>query len=76
MKIVIIYDDAITRLGSQFYSYSLQIFNAARQLSHIEAAPEKFGLVLPWPWLQTVCTHNSCVHYLAWSNDMHKGQGL
>ena len=26
--------------------YSLQIFNTARQLSHIEAAPDKSGLVL------------------------------
>ena len=31
--------------------YSLQIFNAARQLSHIEAAPDKFGLVLLDYWV-------------------------
>ena len=34
----------------------IQIFNAARLLSHMEAAPEKSGFVLPWPWLETVCT--------------------
>ena len=33
------------------YSYSLQIFNAARQLSHIEAAPDKSGLVLLDYWV-------------------------
>ena len=37
-----------TRAG---YSYSLQIFNAARQLSHIEVAPDKFGLVLLDYWV-------------------------
>ena len=30
--------------------YSLQIFNAARQLSHTEAAPDKSGLVLLDYW--------------------------
>ena len=44
---------------------SSQIFNAARQQSHIETAPEKSGLV--WSWLETVSTHNSCADYLAWS---------
>ena len=34
-----------------FNSYSLQIFNAARQLSHIEAAPDKSGLVLLDYWV-------------------------
>ena len=31
---------------SEVTVYSLQIFNAARRLSHIEAAPGKSGLVL------------------------------
>ena len=31
--------------------FSFQIFNAARQLSHIEAAPDKSGLVLPVYWV-------------------------
>ena len=41
---------SITLLGRLFQSlvvqFSFQIFNAARQLSHIEAAPDKSGLVL------------------------------
>ena len=32
--------------GFNITVYSLQIFNAARQLSHIQAAPDKSGLVL------------------------------
>ena len=31
--------------------FSFQIFNAARQLSHIEAAPDKSGLVLLDYWV-------------------------
>ena len=31
--------------------FSFQIFNAARQLSHIEAAPDKYGLVLLDYWV-------------------------
>ena len=38
-------------LGTVFSVYSLQIFNAARQLSHIEAAPDKSGLVLLDYWV-------------------------
>ena len=34
----------------QFTFYSLHIFNAARQLNHIEAAPDKSGLVLLDYW--------------------------
>ena len=65
-------DDAVMLKTEQndSYSYNLQIFNAARHQRHIEAAPEKSGLVLPWPWFETECTHNSCVYYLAWSNDV------
>ena len=37
--------------GHSARSYSLQIFNAARQLSHIEAAPDKSGLVLLDYWV-------------------------
>ena len=33
------------------FQFSFQIFNAARQLSHIEAAPDKSGLVLLDYWL-------------------------
>ena len=33
-----------------FTVFSLQIFNAARQLSHIEAAPDKSRLVLLDYW--------------------------
>ena len=35
-------------------------FNAAEHQRHIVAAPEKSGLVLPWPWLETASAHNSC----------------
>ena len=31
--------------------FSFQMFNAARQLSHIEAAPDKSGLVLLEYWV-------------------------
>ena len=31
--------------------FSFQVFNAARQLSHIEAAPDKSGLVLLDYWV-------------------------
>ena len=34
-----------------FTVFSFQIFNAARQLSHIEAAPDKSGLVLLDNWV-------------------------
>ena len=33
------------------HQFSFQIFNAARQLSHIEAAPNKSGLVLLDYWV-------------------------
>ena len=33
------------------FSFSFQIFNAARQLSHTEAAPDKSGLVLLDYWV-------------------------
>ena len=43
--------------------FSFQIFNAARQLSHIEAAPDKSGLVLLDYWVGLkwclVIIHNS-----------------
>ena len=35
----------------QVSQFSFQIFNAARQLSHIEAAPDKSGLVLLDYWV-------------------------
>ena len=47
---------------SRFSSvFSFQIFNAARQLSHIEAAPDKSGLVLLdyWVGFETVPSYNS-----------------
>ena len=41
-----------------FTVYSLQIFNAARQLSHIEAAPDKSGLVLLDYWFGLKTFHS------------------
>ena len=48
----------IVRLSFHFFPhcelssvFSFQIFNAARQLSHIEAAPDKSGLVLLDYWV-------------------------
>ena len=38
-------------LCSSDLQFSFQIFNAARQLSHIEAAPDKSGLVLLDYWV-------------------------
>ena len=37
--------------GSSVKRFSFQIFYAARQLSHIEAAPDKSGLVLLDYWV-------------------------
>ena len=47
---ILFLDDDVPHATSYSYSYSLQIFNAARQLSHIEAAPDKSGLVLLDYW--------------------------
>ena len=40
-----------SRKGSTQFQFSFQIFNAARQMSHIEAAPDKSGLVLLDYWV-------------------------
>ena len=39
------------KAGEKSVQFSFQIFNAARQLSHIEAAPDKSGLVLLDYWV-------------------------